>query len=92
MAEANEEDSSDTDSEEELDSPRKIVQQPTSENMDVDANDGRYSRLLSAHAGFDIYFCTNLFTQTRDTCPKVKTATPDFQCNISYVGTLSTIL
>lgn len=39
MAEANEEDSSDTDSEEELDSPRKIVQQPTSENMDVDAND-----------------------------------------------------
>lgn len=42
MAETVEDDSSDTstDSEEELDSPRKIVQQPTSENMDVDANDG----------------------------------------------------
>ncbi|XP_063402718.1 serine/threonine-protein phosphatase 6 regulatory subunit 3-like isoform X2 [Mytilus trossulus] len=41
MAETVEDDSSDTstDSEEELDSPRKIVQQPTSENMDVDAND-----------------------------------------------------
>jgi hypothetical protein len=30
------------DSEEELDSPRKIIQQPPSENMDVDANDGKY--------------------------------------------------
>lgn len=44
------EDSSDTstDSEEELDSPRKIVQQPTSENMDVDANDAWASNLEDA--------------------------------------------
>ena len=41
LAETAEDDSSDTstDSEEELDSPRKIIQQPPSENMDVDAND-----------------------------------------------------
>ena len=44
LAETAEDDSSDTstDSEEELDSPRKIIQQPPSENMDVDANDGKY--------------------------------------------------
>jgi hypothetical protein len=44
LAETAEDDSSDTstDSEDELDSPRKIIQQPPSENMDVDANDGKY--------------------------------------------------
>jgi hypothetical protein len=37
------------DSEEELDSPRKIIQQPPSENMDVDANDGKYIVILYHH-------------------------------------------
>jgi hypothetical protein len=39
-------------SEDELDSPRKIIQQPPSENMDVDANDGKYIVISFSH--FDI--------------------------------------
>lgn len=44
-------DSDSTDSEEELESPKRILQQPgPAEKMDVDSNEGKFSLLLLAHS------------------------------------------